>query len=142
MFGKGDNKEKKSVKSYAGSEIKSILSKELKISGNIKSEGKVRIDGEIEGDIEGDYVILGSSAIVKGNVRADVLILQGTVKGNIHADSLELKSTASVTGEITVKNLTVEAGASVSGRVSSGNFYKETASFQAPKIIEDKGART
>ncbi|WP_457567692.1 bactofilin family protein [Desulfurobacterium sp.] len=140
MFGKSDKKEKKTVKSYAGSEIKSILSKELKVSGNISAEGKVRIDGEIEGDIEGDYVILGSSAVVKGNVRADILILQGTVKGNIYADSLELKATASVTGEIVVKNLTVEAGASVSGKVNSGNFYKETAT-QLPEIIEDKGTK-
>ncbi|WP_456397353.1 bactofilin family protein [Desulfurobacterium sp.] len=126
MFGKGDKKEMKPKKDYSSSEIKSILSKELKVSGNIKAEGKVRIDGQIDGDIEGDFVILGNSAVVNGNVNADVLILQGTIKGNIYAQRLELKSTAVVEGEITAKGVVVEDGASILGKVSSGRFAENS----------------
>ena len=139
MFGKGDRKEVKPKKDYSSSEIKSILSKELKVSGNIKAEGKVRIDGQIEGDIEGDFVILGVSAVVKGNVNADVLILQGKVKWNIYAQTLELKSTAVVEGEIFAKGFVVEQGASVSGKVSSGKFAESSLSQVA--VISESGKK-
>ncbi len=124
MFGKGDKKEMKPKKDYSSSEIKSILSKELKVSGNIKAEGKVRIDGQIEGDIEGDYVILGASSAVTGNVNADILIVQGTIKGNIRSETLELKASSVVEGEIFAKNFIVEQGSTISGKVSSGKFHE------------------
>ncbi len=103
-------------------EVKSILAEGLKIEGNIFSEGKIRIDGTVEGDVNGDFVIFGQRAAVKGNVKAKTVVAMGTVEGNVEAEKLEVKSTAKVRGDLTVKELSVEPGASLDGRVKSGSY--------------------
>ena len=103
-------------------EVKSILAEGLKIEGNIFSEGKIRIDGTVEGDVNGDFVIFGQRAAVKGNVKAKTVVAMGTVEGNVEAEKLEVKSTAKVRGDLTVKELSVEPGASLDGRVKSGIY--------------------
>jgi len=104
-------------------EIKSILSEELKIEGTVETKGKVRIDGEIVGDVSGEFIIFGSSARVKGNVKAHKVIFMGSLEGNLTAEEAEVKSTAKVRGNLYAKELSIERGASISGEVKSGEFY-------------------
>lgn len=105
-------------------EIKSILSSELRIEGNIFATGKVRIDGEVLGDVSGDFIIFGESSKIKGNVKAKRVILMGSVEGDVEAAEAEIKSSAKVKGNLTVKELSVERGASIEGAVKSGNFLE------------------
>jgi len=108
-------------------EIKSILAEGLRVEGNVKAQGKIRIDGQITGDVEGEFILFGKSASVKGNVSAKKVVLMGTVEGDLIVDSLELKSTARVKGNLTVKELTVEPGASMEGSVRSGSFLSQSS---------------
>jgi len=103
-------------------EVKSILSQGLKIEGNISSEGKIRIDGAVIGDIRGDFIIIGETSQIKGNITAKNLVVMGEVEGNISVDSLEIKESAKIKGDINCKSLSVEPGASIEGHVKSGNF--------------------
>ncbi|WP_456419251.1 bactofilin family protein [Thermovibrio sp.] len=105
-------------------EIKSILSSELKIEGNIFATGKVRIDGEVLGDVSGDFIIFGESSKIKGNVKAKRVILMGSVEGDVEATEVEIKSSAKVKGNLSVKELSIESGASVEGAVKSGKFLE------------------
>ena len=109
-------------------EVKSILAEGLKIEGNVISEGKIRIDGVVEGDVNGEYVIFGESATVKGNVKAKSVVVMGTVEGNVESERLELKSSARVKGDISVKEFSVEPGASIEGRVLSGSYLSSSIS--------------
>lgn len=118
----------KKKKEEETTEVKSILSDGLKIEGNVISEGKIRIDGTIEGDVNGDYIIFGKSAVVKGNIKAKSLVIMGTVEGNIDAEKLDLKSSAKVKGDISVRELSVEPGASVDGKVTSGSYLSSSNS--------------
>lgn len=112
----------KKEKDLEESEIKSILSNDLKVEGNIKSEGKIRIDGEVIGNVSGDYVILGNGSKVKGNLNGGRFIVMGNIEGNVSCEILELKSSANVKGDINAKQLSVEAGSGISGRVNCGSF--------------------
>ncbi len=104
------------------SEVKSILSQGLKIEGNISSEGKIRIDGAVIGDIRGDFIIIGETSQIKGNITAKNLVVMGEVEGNISVESLEIKESAKIRGDINCKSLSVEPEASIEGHVKSGNF--------------------
>ncbi|GEM_PF-1251858 len=103
-------------------EVKSILAQGLKIEGNLKSEGKIRIDGEVLGDVTGDTIIFGSTAVVKGKVQASKVVLMGKLEGDLKADSVEIMSTAKVKGEVLAKELSIEKGASVEGTFKCGDY--------------------
>ncbi len=109
-------------------EVKSILAEGLKIEGNVISEGKIRIDGTVEGDVNGECVIFGESSVVKGNVKAKSVVIMGSVEGNIEAERLELKRSARVKGDISSEELSVEPGASIEGKILSGNYLKSSIS--------------
>ncbi len=130
MIGKKDKVER--------TDIKSILSEGLKIEGNISFQGKIRIDGEVKGDIEGDYIILGKSAKVTGNLKTKTVIVQGNVKGNISSDRVEIKSGAEVVGDINTNSLSIDSGANIQGMVNSGKFtkkpQKESISIREAKV--------
>ncbi len=107
-------------------EVKSILAEGLKIEGNIFSEGKIRIDGTVEGDVHGDYVIFGQTATIKGNIKASIVVVMGTVEGNIEAEKVEIKTPSKIKGDISTGELSIEPGASIDGRVKSGSYLSSS----------------
>ena len=108
------------------SEVKSILAEGLKIEGNIFSEGKIRIDGTVEGDVHGNYVIFGQTATVKGSIKASIVVIMGTVEGNIEAEKVEIKASSRIKGDISTGELSVEPGASIDGSVKSGSYLSSS----------------
>ena len=95
-----------------------IISSDVQITGTIKSSGPVRIDGKLEGDLicAADAVI-GRSAVIKGGLQVNSIVVEGTVQGNITAkDKIDMKSTAKVHGDIVAKRLAVEDGVTFIGR--------------------------
>ncbi len=96
----------------------SILSSEVEIQGTIITTGNLQVHGRVEGEIisQGDLV-LGKSAVIKGNLQVNSVSVAGTIRGNITAkDRIELKSTARLMGDIKAKRLAVEDGVTFVGR--------------------------
>jgi cytoskeletal protein CcmA (bactofilin family) len=118
------------------SEIKSILAEGLKIEGNVLSEGKIRIDGEISGDIKGDYIILGETSKIKGNIFSEFIVIMGTVEGNISSQEVEIKTTGKMRGDIVTRKLSIEPGASIEGTIRSGDFYENSISISSIETVE------
>ncbi len=97
--------------------IESFLGKGTFVNGNIKNHGTLRIDGSVEGNIEADWVIVGDSGSVKGDVSAKGIIIGGSIEGNLGAKEIvEIKTKGSVTGEIKTPKLSIAEGGSFEGR--------------------------
>ncbi len=96
----------------------SVIGADVEIIGTIKSNGTVRLDGKLEGELQcGGNAILGKSAQVKGNVTATSVTIEGKISGNILAkDKIEMKATATVNGDIKARRLSVEDGVTFVGR--------------------------
>ena len=122
--------------SSSSTEIKSILAEGLRIEGNVLSEGKIRIDGEINGDIKGDYIILGETSKIKGNILSEFIVIMGTVEGNISSQEVEIKTTGKVRGDIVTQKLSIEPGASIEGTLRSGDFYEKNVSIFSIETVE------
>ncbi len=109
--------------------ISSIISHEMHISGDIRFNGKVRIDGTVKGNIQGEYLIIGENGKITGDLKLDVLICHGTVDGNIDSRQVNAHSTASIRGIVKSENLTVEPSAAIDGEIKAfseqGNKTKE-----------------
>ena len=126
----------KKKESNSSTEIKSILAEGLKIEGNVIAEGKIRIDGEINGDIKGDYIILGETSKIKGNIFSEFIVIMGTVEGNITSQEVEIKTTGKIRGDIVTQKLSIEPGASVEGNIKSGDFYENSISISSMETVE------
>ncbi|MEO8302217.1 MAG: polymer-forming cytoskeletal protein, partial [Rhizomicrobium sp.] len=82
----------------AGAHMASVISKALKITGQLESTEDIQIDGEIEGDVRGVGVKIGQNAKVKGTVYGDEVELSGAIEGKIEAKKVILTGTARMTG--------------------------------------------
>ena len=91
----------------------SVISKALKITGQLESTEDIQIDGEIEGDVRGVGVKIGQNAKVKGTVYGDDVELSGAIE----AKKVVLTGTARMTGDVVHQDIKIESGAYVSGNL-------------------------
>jgi len=93
----------------------SVISKALKITGELQSTEDIQVDGQIEGDVHGVGVKIGENAKVKGTVYGDEVELAGTVEGKIESKKVILAGTARMTGDIWHQDIRIESGAYING---------------------------
>lgn len=98
----------------------SVISKALKITGQLESTEDIRIDGEVEGDIHGVSVTVGHGAKVKGSVYGQTVELSGTIEGKIEAKKVVLTSTAHMAGDVIHQDIKIESGAYIDGHCRPG----------------------
>ena len=96
----------------------SVISKALKITGELESTEDIQIDGQIDGDVRGVGVKIGQNAKVKGTVYGDDVELAGAVEGKIEAKKVVLTGTARMTGDIVHQDIKVESGAYIKGTLT------------------------
>jgi cytoskeletal protein CcmA (bactofilin family) len=97
------------------------LDRGSKISGQLHFEGTVRIDGNLDGEVDGKEITIGESAVATAQIRADSIVVSGKVKGDITATQrIELRPTAKVIGNLTAPKLIVHEGAVLEGHCSMG----------------------
>jgi cytoskeletal protein CcmA (bactofilin family) len=98
-------------------QIINLIAKETLITGSIISEGDLRIDGEIQGNLESKgRLVIGESGKVEGNINCKSCEIMGTYNGKITVtELLSLKATSKITGEIYANKLSIEPGASFIG---------------------------
>ncbi|OYU96877.1 MAG: cell shape determination protein CcmA [Bacteroidetes bacterium B1(2017)] len=95
-----------------------ILNGGTKISGDLSSEGDLRIDGSLKGNIDvRAKLVLGTTANVEGNIKAINCDVSGNIVGNISVtELLTIKSSAKINGDISCGKLIIESGAEFNGR--------------------------
>lgn len=117
------------------------------IKGEILSPNDIRIDGTFEGRVQSKgRVVVGESAVIKGDVVCENIDLWGKVEGNIFVkDTLSLMDGCVVTGNLHIRRLAVELGATFNGNcktITEAEFNKlsglETAQ---PKQAQPQQAR-
>lgn len=105
----------KSAKGADRPVMPSIISANLRITGNLESEGDIQIDGVVEGDIRSSSLTVSDSATVRGAIEADTVAIAGSVTGQIKAKTVTLQRTARVIADIVQESLSIEPGAYFEG---------------------------
>jgi len=105
MFGKGSQR------------LETIVGNDTRIAGKVSVKGTIRIDGTVEGDVQADWVVVGETGKILGNIRARGMVVGGSVEGNIEAtETVELREKATMVGEIHAPKLAISEGAVFDGR--------------------------
>ena len=94
-----------------------IINNGTQITGDVNSEGDMRVDGIIKGYLTSKArLVLGPTAVIDGDIKAANIEISGEVNGNIYASELlTVKTTAKINGDIISNKLIIEAGATFNG---------------------------
>ena len=96
----------------------SLLSKEVKMEGEIQGSENLQVEGRFKGTIKlaGDLYI-GPTGDVDADVEADNVIIQGQINGNVLArKQLQIQSSGKLLGDCTAQSIDIKEGALFEGR--------------------------
>ncbi len=97
-----------------------VIGPRIKINGDVSGEENLSIEGQVEGSVhlKEFRVDVGPSGIVKANINAKVVKIDGTVEGDIVASEMAtISRTGNVKGNITAPRMTLEDGAKFKGSI-------------------------
>ena len=97
----------------------SIIASDMAVIGDLETEGVVRIEGRVKGNVKvGSQILVSQGATIEGDLHTQEAVIAGTVTGAIHAsDRVELQATAVVAGDIYTGRIAIVEGAKVAGEV-------------------------
>ena len=112
-----------------------VIGTNTSIVGTLKSDGNIRIDGTVEGDIEVlGNLIIGETGRVIATLKAHNVHVSGAVKGEITAvEQLEISPTGKVWGDITTAALHIEPGGLFRGQSAMSTNIDEPLLLEAPR---------
>lgn len=92
------------------------------IKGDLVSNGDVRIDGTLIGNITGSAkVLIGQDGVVQGDIEGQQADIQGKVTGKLHIkELLNLRGAAIVRGNIHAGKLQIEPSVTFNGQCHMG----------------------
>jgi cytoskeletal protein CcmA (bactofilin family) len=111
-----------------------VFGKSMKIIGEVTSDEELYLDGDLEGKLDlRNRLTIGPNSKVNANIKAQEIIVFGTVKGNVESESrVSLRTGASIVGDIKTAGIVIEDGAYFKGGIDiSRNGESKPA---APKV--------
>ena len=116
--------------------LESFIGINSHFKGDIKTQGTLRVDGTVEGNIETDWLILGETSHLKGDASSRGIIVGGRVDGNLTArEIIEIKTKGQVTGELATSKLSIAEGAMFDGRSSMIREESNVIELQAKEKV-------
>jgi cytoskeletal protein CcmA (bactofilin family) len=96
----------------------SLVGAGTSIEGKVKTEGSIRIDGKVVGDVTAKAnITIGGTGIIEGTISAANIALAGRVQGTLIAtEKLVLENKSVMRGDIRAAKLVVDEGAVFDGQ--------------------------
>jgi cytoskeletal protein CcmA (bactofilin family) len=90
------------------------------VEGKIRSQGNVRIDGKLIGEVTAsESLSIGVAGEIEGNVTAKNITIGGKVRGTINAsEKIVFEAKSVVRGDIRATRLIIDEGSTFDGKVS------------------------
>jgi len=95
----------------------SIIAVGMAVHGDLDSNGTVKVEGTVDGNVATRaQILVAKGGVVQGDLEAREAIVGGTVTGSIRAlERVEIQTGAAVDGDITTRRIMVAEGASLNG---------------------------
>lgn len=90
------------------------------VEGKIRSQGSVRVDGKLVGDVTAsESIAVGLSGEVEGNVTGRNVTVGGKIRGAVSAsEKVIFEGNSVVRGDVRASKLIIDEGATFDGRVA------------------------
>ena len=124
----------------AQARVTSILGEDTNWKGELTGSGGVRIEGLFEGkiDLEGMIIIDRKGRLESDLVKADTVIVGGSVRSDIQARRVEIRSTGRVWGDVTTVRFSTEEGAYLRGKIQMEEEIGEENQLDQPPPEPEK----
>lgn len=112
----------------------------LSMKGDVNGSHNLFLDGEFEGTIDLTALLLvGKTGKLKGEVRAQYVIIEGEVEAKIIADQkVELRDSSKYRGEILAPAVMISDNAFFDGSVRMQKERQDVLPLHTQKITKDK----
>ena len=98
----------------SGSGQFAVIGRSIQISGDVKGDEDLLIEGDVSGTIElkNHSLTIGQEGKVKANIFAGSISVNGATDGDLYAsESIAIKATATVRGKLLAPRISLEDGA-------------------------------
>lgn len=111
-----------SIENWVLGESTCVITAGTKVFGDFNCDTDLRLDGSVEGEVVVQKrIVVGIDGFVKGNVRANHMVVNGEVEGNLEiSGDVFLGANAKISGNIVSARMMMEEGAYFSGTLSVG----------------------
>lgn len=116
------------------------IGKSVVVKGELSGSEDLYVDGSVEGSIslKGQSLTIGPNGQVRANLEARNVIVHGRVDGNVIAsDRVDLRKSASLTGDISTARVAIEDGAYFKGTIDIQKAEPVVAKVEpkAPAVV-------
>jgi cytoskeletal protein CcmA (bactofilin family) len=96
-----------------------VFGRSMKIIGEVTSDEELYLDGDLDGKLNlRNRLTVGPNSKVNANIKAQEIIVFGTIKGNVESESrVSLRTGASIVGDIKTAGIVIEDGAYFKGGI-------------------------
>lgn len=103
---------------YNNKKIKTILGKGSEFNGKMYFKDSLKINGNFTGEIEAEgFLVIGEGAVVKANIKANSVVVMGTVEGDVIAnEKVEMLPMSRVYGNIKAKRIKISDNVIFTGK--------------------------
>jgi cytoskeletal protein CcmA (bactofilin family) len=109
-----------------------VIGPKITFKGEIIGEEDLLVQGKVEGsiDLKGNHLIIGQQGVVKANLMAKTITIEGTVEGDlIGQERIEIKSSSNVKGNLIAARVTLEDGAKFRGSIDMDSQHSATGKY-------------
>ena len=105
-------------RTFSENNVVTIIGPGTMVTGEIKSTGTVRIEGELTGRVDcEDTIVVQENGHVKADLVGGQIVVSGTVEGNLFAhERLEVTSQGKIIGNITAPRVSIAEGVIFEGK--------------------------
>lgn len=110
--------EARKQKNFNENKVVTIIGPGTKVKGELSSQGTIRVEGVVEGQIQSsDTIVIQENGKVKADLLAGQVVISGEVHGNVYAqERLEITEQAKVFGDITCPRISIAEGVVFEGK--------------------------
>ena len=106
------------------------------ITGNIKANNEVTIQGSVEGDIESNSVLINRTGSVKGKIKTKKMTVEGKAEGEFNIDEiLNIKSEGKIDGKVAYGGIQIDEGGKLSGEINHSGLETKEEEFKDWKAL-------
>jgi len=113
-----------------------LIGEGVSITGTIKSENEVTIQGTIDGDVDCHTVVVSKTGNIKGKFKAEIMKVEGKVEGEININNLlHIRSKGSVSGKVFYGSIQIDDGGKLLGEINFRDKNNKQEEFKDWKTL-------
>lgn len=120
-----------------------VIGPKITIKGELTGEEDLMIQGRVEGtvDLKGNHLTVGKQGVIKANVMAKTITIQGTVEGDIIGEErVSITASSNVQGNVIAARVTLEDGAKFRGSIEMESNKSSNSASQPAATASSNGS--